>query len=111
MRPTRSLQAAAAKEIGSAAATPPEEKKFSHHFLPSDSPNPAAGHWTTGPLAGAGWSGLLDLSQEPAMRPPEELARELLGLSRAKSASRSLRRALLMQWVNAGSRYRCGKRT
>ena len=33
------------------------------------------------------------------------------GPSRAKSASRSLRRALLMPWVNAGSRYRRGKRT
>ena len=29
----------------------------------------------------------------------------------AQSAPHSLRRALLMPWVNAGSRYRCGKRT
>ena len=33
------------------------------------------------------------------------------GPSRAKSASRSLRRALLTPQVNAGSLYRCGKRT
>ena len=33
------------------------------------------------------------------------------GPSRAKSASRSLRRALLMPQVNTGSLYRCGKRT
>ena len=33
------------------------------------------------------------------------------GPSRAKSAPRSLRRALLMPQVNTGSRYRCGKRT
>ena len=33
------------------------------------------------------------------------------GPSRAKSASRSLRRALLTRQVNPGSRYRCGKRT
>ena len=34
-----------------------------------------------------------------------------VGPSRAKSASRSLRRALLMPQVNTGSLYRCGKRT
>ena len=33
------------------------------------------------------------------------------GPSRAQSASRSLRRALLMPPVNTGSLYRCGKRT
>ena len=33
------------------------------------------------------------------------------GPSRAKSAPRSLRRALLMPQANPGSRYRCGKRT
>ena len=33
------------------------------------------------------------------------------GPSRAKSAARSLRRALLMPQVNTRSRYRCGKRT
>ena len=34
-----------------------------------------------------------------------------LGASRAQSASRSLRRALLMPQVNPGSRYCCGKST
>ena len=34
---------------------------------------------------------------------------ELLGPSREKIASRSLRRALLMPQVNTGSLYRCGK--
>ena len=33
------------------------------------------------------------------------------GPSRAKPLPRALRRALLMLQVNAGSRYRCGKRT
>ena len=33
------------------------------------------------------------------------------GPSRAKSASRSLRRALLIPQVNTGSLYRCGNRT
>ena len=33
------------------------------------------------------------------------------GPSRAKSASRSVRRALLTSQIKAGSRYRCGKRT
>ena len=33
------------------------------------------------------------------------------GLSRAKSASRSLRRTLKTPQVNPGSLYRCGKRT
>ena len=33
------------------------------------------------------------------------------GTSRAKVASRSLRRALLTPQVNPGSRYRCGERT
>ena len=33
------------------------------------------------------------------------------GPSRAKSASQSLRRALLMPQVNPGSRYRCGRGT
>ena len=34
-----------------------------------------------------------------------------VGPSRAKSASRSARRALLTPQVNPGSRYRCGSRT
>ena len=41
----------------------------------------------------------------------EALILKMPGLSRAKSASRSLGRALLMPQVNPGSRYRCVKRT
>ena len=44
--------------------------------------------------------GASTVSQEPPAGP-----------SRAKSASHSLRRALLMPLANPGSRYRCGKRT
>ena len=36
---------------------------------------------------------------------------QIPGPSRAKSAPRSLRRALLMPQVNPGSLYRCGKRS
>ena len=40
-----------------------------------------------------------------------EVLTQNYGPSRVKSASRSLRRALLMPQANTGSIYRCGKRT
>ena len=45
------------------------------------------------------------LEQAMEAKPPPE------GPSRAKSASRSLRRALLTPQVNTGSRYRCRRST
>ena len=51
-------------------------------------------------------------SSDRGARPAHRYAAEYkLGPSRAHSAPRSLRRALLMQYVNPGSRYRSGKRT
>ena len=55
---------------------------------------------------------VLSLKLPPEWRPVNQTAAPRgWGPSRAKSASRSLQRALLMPQVNTGPRYRCGKRT
>ena len=65
-------------------------------------------------LAEEDLSGLVDKEKYPT---PEDRAKAVaadgkrVGPSRAKSAPRSLRRALLTPQVNPGSLYRCGKRT
>ena len=58
-----------------------------------------------------GGSVLLVCNQVHLLQHCDSILRLEAGPSRAKSASRSVRRALLTPWVNAGSLYRCSTST